>query len=344
LVKKIYQVNKNYGAGAMKNKIPKTRHIIYFQMVTPLLMFLIIQFYAISVLAEKLPLIASIYPIADMVQQVGGDYVDVTYVLPPGASPHTFEPKPSLVKKFSSSRIFFMVGTGLEFWAEKFINLAGPGLKTVVLSEDVTLIHTTGHHHENEAEHHHENKAGHHQAGADIPDHEPSVANPHIWLDPVIAKSMVNKITAALCEVDHQHATYYKERGQRYLEKLDELDHVIQKTVSTFTIKKYISFHASWVYFARRYGLEPVGVIEAAPGRNPTPIQIKNIVAMITKYHIRAVFAEPQLNPRAAEIIAREAEVKVLLLDPLGGPDLKGRSTYIDLMKYNLNVMQEAMK
>jgi len=293
-----------------------------------ILCFLSIQLHSTACMSEKLPVIASIYPIADMVQQVGGDHVDVAFVLPAGASPHTFEPKPSLVKKFSSARIFFMVGAGLEFWAEKFINLARPGLTTIVLSGGVSLIHTAGHHH----------------ARTGNPDHESSVANPHIWMDPVIAKTMVNKITAALCDVDHQHVTYYKERGQRYLEKLDELDQMIQKTVSTFGIKKYVSFHASWDYFARRYGLESSGVIEAAPGRNPTPIQIKNIVAMIKKYHIRAVFAEPQLNPRAAEIIAREAEVNVLLLDPLGGPNLKGRSTYIDLIKYNLNVMQEAMK
>jgi zinc transport system substrate-binding protein len=299
-------------------------------------LFLVMQLHPSGCLAEKIPVIASIYPIADMVQQVGGDYVDVTFVLPAGASPHTFEPKPSLVKKFSSARIFFMVGVGLEFWAEKFVNLAGPGLTTIVLSDGVSLIQTAEHHHEDEAEHHH--------AGLGVSDHESSVANPHIWLNPVIAKSMVNKITAALCDVDRQHVTYYKERGQRYWEKLDQLDQMIQKTVSTFTIRKYVSFHASWIYFARQYGLESAGVIEAAPGRNPTPIQIKNIVAMIKKYHIRAVFAEPQLNPRAAEIIAREADVNVLLLDPLGGPNLKGRSTYIDLIKYNLNVMQEAMK
>jgi len=293
-----------------------------------ILCFLSIQLHSTACMSEKLPVIASIYPIADMVQQVGGDHVDVAFVLPAGASPHTFEPKPSLVKKFSSARIFFMVGAGLEFWAEKFINLARPGLTTIVLSGGVSLIHTAGHHH----------------ARTGNPDHESSVANPHIWMDPVIAKTMVNKITAALCDVDHQHVTYYKERGQRYLEKLDDLDQMIQKTVSTFTIRKYVSFHASWDYFARRYGLESAGVIEAAPGRNPTPIQIKNIVAMIKKYHIRAVLAEPQLNPRAAEIIAREAEVNVLLLDPLGGPNLIGRATYIDLIKYNLNVMQEAMK
>jgi zinc transport system substrate-binding protein len=271
-----------------------------------------------------------------MVQQVGGDHVDVTFVLPAGASPHTFEPKPSLVKKISSARIFFRIGAGLEFWAEKFIDLAGPDLTTIVLSEGVSLIHTAGHHHEN--------KTGDPHDGSYISNHESRVANPHIWLDPAIAKSMVNKITAVLCEVDHQHLTYYKLRGQNYLNDMDKLDRLIKVKVAKFNIKKYVSFHASWVYFARHYGLEPVGIIEASPGRNPTPIQIKNIVAMIKRDHIRAVFAEPQLNPRAAEVIAREAAVNVLLLDPLGGPNLKGRSTYIDLIKYNLNVMQEAMK
>jgi zinc transport system substrate-binding protein len=316
-----------------------------------ILCFLIIQLFSTVCRSEKLPVIASIYPVADMVQQVGGDYVDVTFVLPAGASPHTFEPKPSLVKKFSSARIFFMVGAGLEFWAEKFIELAGPGLTTVVLSEGVSLIHTAGHHHESKGKHHHEDEAKRHHeneiehhTGLDVSDHIQSVANPHIWLDPVIAKSMVHKITAVLCEADRQHIMYYQQHSRNFLEEIDMLDHLIKDRVANLKIKQYVSFHASWVYFARRYGLEPVGVIETAPGRNPTPIQIKNIAAMIKKYHIQAVFAEPQLNPRAAEIIAREAQVNVLLLDPLGAPDLKERSTYIDLIKYNLNVMQEAMK
>jgi zinc transport system substrate-binding protein len=297
---------------------------------------LIIQLHSSACMSEKLPVMASIYPIADMVQQVGGDYVDVTFVIPAGASPHTFEPKPSLVKKFSSARIFFMVGAGLEFWAEKFVSLAGPGLTTVVLSDGVSLIHTAEHHHEHETEHHFDESG--------ISGRESKVANPHIWLNPLIAKTMVNKITAVLCDVDYPHIKYYKQRSRNFSEKIDQLDRLIKDRVANFKIKKYVSFHASWVYFARRYGFESAGVIEAAPGRNPTPIQIKNIVATIKKYHIRAVFAEPQLNPRAAEVIAREAEVNVLLLDPLGGPNLKGRSTYIDLMKYNLNVMQEAMK
>ena len=296
--------------------------------------FLVIQLYPTPGLAEKVPVIASIFPVADMIQQVGGDHVEVTFVLPAGASPHTFEPKPSLLKKFSTARIFFMVGAGLEFWAEKFIDLTGPGLMTVVLSEGVDLIDTIGHTHGN---HDHQKKT------ADSADRS-TIANPHIWLDPVIAKSMVKKIMDALCEVDHQHLTYYKQHGQNYLKELDQLHRRIEATTASFEIKKYVSFHASWDYFARRYGLESVGVIEAAPGRNPTPRQIKNIVAMLEKCHIRAVFAEPQLNARAAEIIAREAGVKTLFLDPMGGPKQKNVHSYIDLMSYNVGVFKEAME
>jgi zinc transport system substrate-binding protein len=306
----------------------------FFSYVLLALFFWAVQLYPSPCLGEKIAVVTSIFPVADMVRTVGGAHVDVTVILPAGASPHTFEPKPSLVKKITRARIFFMIGAGLEFWAEKFVKLAGPGLKTVVLSEKVSLIRTTSDHHE----------AKQHDGKMHISERESSFANPHIWLDPEIVKLMVNEIVAALSKVDRQHEKFYKQQGRKYLGELDKLDRMIKAKVDVSKIKEFVSFHASWDYFARRYGLESVGVIEAAPGRNPTPLRIKNIVDQIKRHNIQAVFAEPQLNPRAAEVIAKEAKVKVLLLDPLGGPGMKRRSNYIDLMKYNLNVLQEAMQ
>ena len=124
---------------------------------------------------------------------------------------------------------------------------------------------------------------------------------------------------------------------------MDELHISIASTVEKFKTRKYVSFHPAWDYFARQYGLESVGVIEEAPGRRPTPRKIKKIISLIKKHDIRAVFAEPQLNPKVAEVIAREADVKVLLLDPMGGSNIKDRNSYLGLMKYNLKVFQEAM-
>ena len=277
---------------------------------------------------EKLPVVVSIYPVADMVKQVGGEYVDVTTIIPSGASPHTFSPKPSQVKKISSARIFFMIGAGLETWAGKFVKSSGNHILEIVLSEGVSLIHNTEKHHHNNVE---------------VTDSEHDAANPHIWLDPVIAKKMTQKIVWSLSVIDRENVEYYERRGRAYTKDIENLNRLILDTVNKFKLKKFVSFHPAWVYFARRYGLESVGVIESAPGRNPTPRMIMKIVAQIKKYRIRAVFAEPQLNPKVAEVIAKEADAKILLLDPLGGPGIRGRSTYIDLMKYNLNILQEAM-
>jgi len=287
-----------------------------------------IQLQASECLGEKVSVIASIFPVADMVKQVGGMYVDVTTVIPPGASPHTYEPKPSLLKKISEARVFFMIGAGLELWAGKFVRLSKNQLQTVKLSEGISLIKLSKHHHDDDT---------------NISDAESGFANPHIWLDPEIAKLMVNNIISVLCKIDNKHMNYYEKRGSAYLDKLDELHFLISSTVEKFKIRKYVCFHPAWDYFARQYKLESVGVIEATPGRNPTPRSIKKIISLIKQHDIRAVFAEPQLNPKVAEVIAREAGVKVLFLDPMGGPDIKGRNSYFDLMKYNLGVLQEAM-
>ncbi|MBU2621565.1 MAG: metal ABC transporter substrate-binding protein, partial [Proteobacteria bacterium] len=205
---------------------------------------------------------------------------------------------------------------------------SGGRLMKVVLSDGVDLIH--------EKEHHHDEKAG-------KPHSEETFANPHIWLDVEIAKSMVKRIVIALASVDSGHALYYEERGIKYIAELDRLDQTIYKETGKFKIKQYVAFHPAWDYFARRYGLESVGVIESVPGKSPTPLDIKNIVGNIKKHGVKAVFAEPQFNPKVAEVIAREAGIKVLMLDPMGGPGIKERESYIDIMKYNLAVLQEGM-
>jgi zinc transport system substrate-binding protein len=290
---------------------------------------------------EKLQVIASIFPIADMARQVGGGDVEVTTVVPAGASPHTFEMKPSLVKTFASAKVFLMIGAGLEFWADQLVRSSGQKLKPVVLSDGMTLIRSANPHHDESVKEaaHASNKSGHAEHA-----HSHDGGNPHVWLDPHLAKTMVARIREALSIADPAHASDYEDRAKAYLGRLDALDRDIADTVSQFKTRQVISFHASWDYFAARYGLTLAGVIEKSPGRNPTPREIADIVSRIKTYHIRAVFAEPQFSPKVADVIAREAGVKVLILDPLGGESLAGRDTYIGLMTYNLRIMKEAMQ
>ena len=271
--------------------------------------------------AEKIKVIASITPLADLSRQVGGDKVEVKLLLPPGASPHTYEPTPKALKDVSDARVFIKIGLGLEFWAEKIIRSSGhKNLIIVVSSSDLPLItyHEKGH--------------SHGSLGAD----------PHIWLDPVIAKGIVTKIETAFAEADPQNAEYYRQNASIYREKLSRLDKEITNKVKTLRVKEYVTFHPAWNYFSRRYGLTVAGVIEESPGKEPGPRHIEKIIREIKRIGSKVVFVEPQFNPKIAEVIAKECGARVVYLDPIGGQ--KGRETYMDMMRYNIAVMESVMK
>jgi zinc transport system substrate-binding protein len=266
----------------------------------------------------RLKVVASIAPLADFARQVGKDKVDVLLLLRPGASPHTYEPAPRMVREISRARIFIEVGAGLEFWADRLIAATAKGITTVVCSSGIQLI------------------------GGEDHDHALSNVNPHIWLDPVICMKIVDKIAAAFAAADVANATFYRENASAYVSRLVVLDREIARTVKTFRTKEYVTFHPAWNYFARRYGLRVAGVIEEAPGKEPTPRYVQHILEVLRQIKTKVIFSEPQFSPRIAEAIAQEADARVLMLDPIGGE--RGRETYIELMKYNLAIMEKAMK
>ncbi|MBI5027009.1 MAG: zinc ABC transporter substrate-binding protein [Nitrospirae bacterium] len=268
-----------------------------------------------------------------MVKQVGGERVDVRVLLPPGASPHTFEPTPRDMRELSGTKIFVKIGAGLEFWADKIVKaVASKELVVVEGASGVKLIKQIGGHNGHE-------KPGH---AEDI--RQAQSGDPHIWLDPVIAADIVLKIEKAIIRVDPRNAEFYQRNSKLYREKLLQLDREISARVNNFRIKEFVTFHSAWGYFARRYGLRVAGVIVETPGKEPGPKHIAKIIKEVKKTGSNVIFAEPQFSPKIAESIARESGAKVLFLDPIGGAGLKGRETYIALMRYNLSIMEEAMK
>jgi zinc transport system substrate-binding protein len=289
---------------------------------------------ASSPVTTKISVTASILPLGDFCQKIGGKYVGVSVLVPPGASPHTFEPSPTAVTKATQAKVFVYVGAGLDPWAERLLKAQRtPGQVVVEAVAGIPLLKDVDEHEHGEAaqepkeaEHHH------HEAG-----------NPHVWLDPVLAEDICRRIAQALIQVDPAHKNMYEVNLALYLGKLQTLDNNIKTVVATFRRRDYVTFHPAYAYFSRRYGLREVGVIEAAPGREPSPGHLQRIIAAIKKTGVKAVFAEPQLSSRVAEVIAQEAGVKVLILDPLGGRPPYG-SSYLKLMRHNLAVLAEAMQ
>lgn len=273
---------------------------------------------------ERPAVAATIPPVADLVRRVAGPGIEVATLLPAGASPHTFEPAPSSVRAVARSRVLFVVGAGLDAWAGRLAAAGPPGMVTVDLSEGVDLV--TG-------------LADDHRDGGGDAD---GGANPHYWLDPVVAADLAGRIEAALAAAFPREAGGLRSRAAALEGELRDLDAEIRASVARLPGRRLVTFHDSWPYLARRYGLEVAGVIELAPGREPGPRHLAGIVERIRSLKVGAVFAEPQLPSRPAEVIAREAGVRLVLLDPLGG--VPGREGYLDLMRYNLRRLEEGLR
>jgi zinc transport system substrate-binding protein len=290
---------------------------------------------AVSAAPAKIPVAASILPLGDFCRNIGGGEVEVHVLVPPGASPHVFEPSPTAVAQATEAKVFVYVGAGLDPWAARLLAAQKmPGQAVVEAVAGIPLINDLA-------------APGREKPGAvetlEAGSHRHEAGNPHVWLDLGMAQDICRRIALALIQVDPAHKQVYEDNLAQYVSRLSDLDRDIKKTVATFRRRDYVSFHPAYAYFARRYGLRQVGVIEAAPGREPSPGHLQRIIAAIRRTGVKAVFAEPQLSPRVAEVIAQEAGVKVLLLDPLGGRPPYG-SDYIKLMRHNLAVLSQVMQ
>jgi zinc transport system substrate-binding protein len=264
---------------------------------------------------DRTKVAVSIAPLADFVRQVGGERVQVEQFVPGGASAHTYEPKPSQVRFLATADILVLNGLGLEFWADKVVDSAG---------NDRLLVVDTS------------------RGIETLEDADEAEGNPHIWLDPENAIIQVGHIEAALVQVDAANADFYRANAQAFVTSLRALDDELKQRIAAWRNKDFVAFHAAWDYFARHYGLRQVAVIEEFPGKEPSPKYLADVVDKAKRLGASAIFAEPQFSPKAAEAIARESGKRVIKLDPLGGTD--DRKTYVDLLRYNVGRMEEAMK
>jgi len=249
--------------------------------------------------------IVSIYPIGDMVKQVGGERVDVVVLLPPGADPHTWEPTPQQIKVFERADLFVETGTGLEFWADDFVKETG--VRVLTFTKD-------------------------YQPGR----------NPHVWLDPVFAEDFVVRLKDTLSDIDPEGKGYYEKRTQDYLLQLQQLDMEYRETLENVSNRVFVSTHPTWEYICMRYNLTEIP-IEETPEKEITPARLREVIEMARRLDARVVFVEPQQNPQLAQAVANELGVEVLTLDPLGDPKDPQRDTYIKLMEYNLAQLKKGL-
>lgn len=258
--------------------------------------------------------VTTIPPMRMIVEEIVGPE-NVVCIVPPGASPHAFELRPSHARQVQAAKLLVYVADNLDGWARELP--ASERLEVVALIEtEDRLVEDEGHH-----------------AGEE---------NPHFWSDPQLLDKLLPEILVALSNADSGSVDAYEVRFEAFRTSLAALDAEVEAMFAPLKGRSVIVMHPSWEYFFKRYGVEVVGVLEPAPGHEPSPRDIEKLIAVGKANGVRAVLSEPQLPLSAATVLAAAIGVEVVEIDPLGG--VPGRDSYADLLRYNARIIVEALQ
>jgi len=267
--------------------------------------------------------VATIFPVATIVREIGGDLVAVSTVVPAGADPHSFELTPTTARAMGEAEILFSVAAAFDGWA---IPADSPGGR--------------------------QPSGG--QSGPALVVLEPALKdslmvlgggfNPHFWLDPLIAREIGRLACRELCRVDQANCPTYEARTQVLAARLDSLDAAIRTRLEGLPARDFVAVHPAWTYFARRYGLRERSVLERVPEQEPSAKWIARVLKEMRRDKVRLVVAEEFSNMALATMVAEEVQAKVVVLDPLGGETRPGRDSYFALIDYNTSRLERALE
>jgi zinc transport system substrate-binding protein len=231
--------------------------------------------------AAPMNVTVSILPQKYFVERIGGERVDVNVMVPPGASPATYEPKSEQLTALGKAAAYLSIGVPFESaWLDKIASA----------NSEMRLVDTT---------------RGIEKVGKD----------PHIWLSPTLVKTQARTIYEALAQLDPTHEAGYKINLDSFIADIDALDADIRKTLAGVENRKFMVFHPSWGYFARDYGLKMIPI--EVGGQEPSAAELAGLITTAKEEGIRVIFAQPEFSTRDAETIAREIGGEVLLISPL---------------------------
>ena len=252
-----------------------------------------------SWLLGQMHVIVSVIPQKRFVEKIAGDLVDVTAMVAPGASPATYEPKPSQMKKLTHAQLYFAIGVPFEkAWLPRF-HAQNPQMKIIDTTEGIQKLPMTDHHHDEEVHHHHES----------------STLDPHVWLSPPLVKIQAMHIAKALKEVDPEHQAIYEENLKQFEKELDALDAKLREHLAPCRGSAMMVFHPSWGYFAHTYGLKQIPI--EVEGKAPKSRALIHLIHEAKEEGVKALFVQPQFSQRTAKVIAESLGVTMVIADPL---------------------------
>jgi zinc transport system substrate-binding protein len=278
--------------------------------LTGLFMWLCSGLLVVPVRADSVLNVAvSIVPQKYFVEKVGGEFVDVVVMVPPGASPERYEPKPRQMVALSQAKIYFSCGIEFEeAWLDK-IAASNPGMRVVHTEEGIEKRWMEGHDHV---------EGGPGSVSEREESHGHWIKDPHIWLSPPLVMVQARNVLNALLDADSAHRDSYETNYAGFIKELVDLDLAIKNVFwGRGRNLSFMVLHPAWGYFAEAYGLKQIPV--EVEGKEPKAQDLQRLIVEAKKQGIKVIFVQPQFSTTAAQTIANAIGGRTLFADPLAG-------------------------
>jgi zinc transport system substrate-binding protein len=270
----------------------------------------------------KLQIVASFYPMYFFAFQIGGNKVNVMNITPAAAEPHDYEPTTQDIVVINQSKMLILNGGKLEPWGDK--------IKDQLQGTNVLIV-----------------TAGNGLANKQLSENGQTIQDPHIWLDPVLARKEVTNIEEGFEKIDPASKAYYQANANKLEKELDQLNSEYKSGLSSCQKKDFVTSHAAFGYLATQYGINQVAISGVSPDEEPSSQKLAEITQLVKQQNIKIIFFESLVSPKLSETIANETGAKAMVLDPIEGivqKDLNAGRNYLTIMRDNLSALQLALQ
>lgn len=283
----------------------------------------------------RLQIVVSFFPYGEFARAVVGDLASVSELVPSGVEPHDFEPTPRDIERMYRADIVIINGAGIDAWAEKVAReLPERGVRVIRMADGIELLSASEEAHEDEGQ-----EISHEES-------ESHSADPHFWLDPVLAQGQVRIIAQAIGELDDKNRDFYQARAEVFALELGQLDREYQTGLRECRLRTIVTSHDAFIYLAKRYLLETVSIAGLSPETEPSSQRLAEIARETSRLGVKFIFFETLSSPKLAQTLAGELGIGTLVFDPIeGSPVVDGvRATYTELMRSNLRNLRTALE
>ncbi len=244
-------------------------------------------------------------PIAYLVERIGGDYVSVSVLTPPGKDPETFAPSPSSLASFVESKLFFVVGLPIEERFGKNLQLIAPNASTVDLSDSLETLRAPRHTH-NDA---------HKESDGDARELDAQELDPHLWTSPANARVMVETIVDELSKNDPKHTEFFEANAKKLDGELGALQEEIGARLASVKGRSFYTFHPAYGYFAREFGLTQEAI--ESEGKTPRARELNDLIESGKESSARVLIVQPEFDRASAQVVAYAIGASLVVHSPL---------------------------